>query len=201
MSPDRHDDAFADQVELYVLGTLSEQERIEFENHLASGCAQCEQQLATCLKVAEAMLRLIPPAAPPAEFRAQLMARVEQACAAESEQRPGAETGPLADSGAHVLRAGQGEWTDTPYSGVQFRMLFVDRQRRQFTALVRMAPGSHYPPHSHQAAEECLVLEGDLRLGDCVLRAGDFLRTAPGYQQGVQTTAEGCLLYLTSPID
>jgi hypothetical protein len=77
---------------------------------------------------------------------------------------PGRPKQPDPASQLYLSRSDEGAWEQLPVEGVSVRMLYVDRQRRQFTALVRMAPGTVYPEHSHQGAEECLVLEGDLRL-------------------------------------
>ena len=57
-----------------------------------------------------------------------------------------------------------------------------------------MAPGTSYPGHRHAGVEECYVLEGDLRVGDLVMRAGDYQRAAIGSVHGVQSTEGGCLL-------
>jgi serine/threonine protein kinase len=74
---------------------------------------------------------------------------------------------------------------------------FVDEQNDHFTALVRMAP---YPRHIHRGPEECLVLEGDLRVCDTVLYPGDYQRAPTGTVQGVQSTDQGCLLLTTSSL-
>jgi anti-sigma factor ChrR (cupin superfamily) len=199
MTTDRHADLFDDLAELYAAGALDERQRVEFEAHLDSGCELCQQRLAQCAQTTSALTRLVAPATPPDWIRTTLLSRI----AAEGKQRSlaqAAATASDADPALLVVRASEGDWADTPYLGVKIRMLFVDRQRRCFTALVRMAPGANYPAHSHHEAEECLVLEGDLRFNNQVLHAGDFLRTGPGFEQGMQTTEQGCLLYLTTPM-
>lgn len=40
--------------------------------------------------------------------------------------------------------------------------------------LVRLAPGASLPPHRHPVDEECVVLEGSLRIGATVVAAGGF---------------------------
>jgi hypothetical protein len=50
------------------------------------------------------------------------------------------------------------------------RLLFVDRDHSRCTALVRMAAGATYSSHVHNGPEECFVLEGDLHVGDALLR-------------------------------
>jgi anti-sigma factor ChrR (cupin superfamily) len=63
-----------------------------------------------------------------------------------------------------------------------------------------MDAGSSYPRHVHNGAEECLVLEGDIRMGDAVLHAGDYQYAPPDTLHGVQSTEKGCLLLITSSL-
>ena len=62
--------------------------------------------------------------------------------------------------------------------------------------LVRVAPGTVYPPHEHTGAEECYVIEGDLRVEGRVLRAGDYQYAPAGSSHAEQTTEGGCLLLI-----
>lgn len=104
------------------------------------------------------------------------------------------------DMDLYVVRRGEGQWEDTGVQGVRIRRLFVDRERNQFTAIVEMAPGSAYPRHIHDTAEECLVLEGDLRVGDDHLFAGDYQRAPAGSKHGIQSTDNGCKLLIVSSL-
>ncbi len=183
---------------LYASGAMTDDERRKFEAHLGEGCPTCAAALAEYDDVVLHLAEGVAPQAPPPQIAARLLARISGAEAA-TEHVEAAE--PREAATLWVRRADEGQWTDTPYWGVQVRTLYVDKRRRQFTSLVRMAPGSSYPAHSHHEAEECLVLEGDLRFGQHVLHGGDFLRTGPGYEQVMQTTEGGCLLYLTSPFE
>ena len=197
MSWDPHADD--DVVVLYASGALSGAELRDFEAHLAEGCARCESRLRHYAQVIEALVEQAPPLAPPPEVRARLIAMVRAECSAQKTDQLSMPIS--AQAGLHVVRSHEGGWSETPYPGVTVRMLFVDRQRRQSTLLVRMEPGTRYPAHAHAGSEECLVIEGDLRFDNLVLRRGDFLRTDPGFCQAVQTTEQGCLLYLTTPME
>jgi anti-sigma factor ChrR (cupin superfamily) len=101
-------------------------------------------------------------------------------------------------AGLTIVRAAEEGWVETDVPGVSVKRLRVDRERRYVTMLVRMAPGSAYPSHRHAGAEECFVLEGDLHVGDAVLRAGDYQCAHGASLHSVQSTENGCLLLISS---
>jgi len=67
--------------------------------------------------------------------------------------------------------------------------------------LVRALPGSTYESHLHvQGHEECLVLEGELTMGDLKLLAGDFHLAAKGSSHPPAYSATGCLLHISTAL-
>jgi len=97
--------------------------------------------------------------------------------------------------GTLTLRAGTGVWTEMS-PGVTYMVLFEDPVARRRSLLVRALPGSNYDSHFHDAGhEECLVLEGDLSMGDLKLLPGDYHLAAKGSTHPAATTMSGCLLY------
>jgi len=105
------------------------------------------------------------------------------------------------EPGRFVSRAREDEFIPIGAPGISMRMLFVDPRRRAVTCIMRLEAGVLLPAHVHQNAEEYLILEGDLHVGDQTLTAGDFQRTAPGFRQADQMSPHGCLLLLTSPFE
>jgi anti-sigma factor ChrR (cupin superfamily) len=98
-------------------------------------------------------------------------------------------------SGTLTRRAGTGVWTEMS-PGVSFTVLFEDPVAKRRSILVRALPGSNYGSHFHaEGHEECLVLEGDLIMGDLKLLAGDFHLAAKGSTHPAATTRSGCVLY------
>lgn len=96
-------------------------------------------------------------------------------------------------------RAGTGDWEEMS-PGVTFTVLFEDLAARRRSILVRALPGSIYESHLHDHGhEECLVLEGDLIMGDLTLLPGDFHLAPQGSAHPAATTVSGCLLYLSTP--
>jgi ChrR-like protein with cupin domain len=97
--------------------------------------------------------------------------------------------------GTLTRRAGTGVWTEMS-PGVTYTVLFDDPVAKRRSMLVRALPGATYESHFHdEGHEECLVLEGDLTMGDLKLSAGDFHLAAKGSSHPVATTMSGCLLY------
>lgn len=61
--------------------------------------------------------------------------------------------------------------------------------------LLRIAPGALLPDHPHELNEDCYMLDGDMYLGDVLIRAGDYqLAQAGGHHVGI-TSDEGGLFY------
>jgi anti-sigma factor ChrR (cupin superfamily) len=97
--------------------------------------------------------------------------------------------------GTQTRRAGTGVWTEMA-PGVTYTVLFEDPVAKRRSILVRAMPGSNYASHFHEAGhEECLVLEGDLIMGDLKLLPGDYHLAAQGSTHPPATTMSGCLLY------
>ncbi len=97
-----------------------------------------------------------------------------------------------------VQRRDEGRWEKTGVEGVEVKQLFVDPKRDYVTMLVRMQAGASYPSHRHNGFEECYVLQGDLSVGEMTLRTGDYQRAEGGSVHVVQSTTDGCLLFIVS---
>jgi ChrR Cupin-like domain len=97
-------------------------------------------------------------------------------------------------------RAGTGVWTEMA-PGVTYRVLFDDPVTKRRSMLVRALPGSTYESHLHDRGhEECLVLEGDLTMGNLKLLAGDFHVAAKGSVHPPAYSTTGCLLHISTAL-
>ncbi len=93
------------------------------------------------------------------------------------------------------------EWRDVA-PGIAVKLLATDADRHRVSLLVRLAPGTDYPPHRHDGVEELHMLEGELMVDDRRLRAGDYLRSEPGTVDRRVRTETGCTgVLITSPRD
>jgi hypothetical protein len=89
---------------------------------------------------------------------------------------------------------------DSP-PGVTFTVLFDDQITKRRSILLRALPGATFESHAHsQGFEECLVLEGDLVLGDLRLGPGDYHVATMGTSHPLARTVSGCLCFQTMPL-
>ncbi|TAG25539.1 MAG: hypothetical protein EAZ37_12600 [Burkholderiales bacterium] len=66
--------------------------------------------------------------------------------------------------------------------------------------LLKLLPGGGLPQHDHaDGAEECMVLEGQLRLNGVDFFAGDYQVALTGSAHHEVSSEQGCLVYLRSP--
>ncbi len=69
------------------------------------------------------------------------------------------------------------------------------------TMLARFAPGARVPAHPHGIDEQCLMVEGDLFLGDVLLPEGGFQFAPAGSGHGDLTADMPCLLFFHGAVD
>jgi len=178
-------DDLEELIALYAAGALAPAESHALEARLAAAGPEAAALLRTLTDVAAALAEARA-VAPPPRVREELLRRLEEPAGAPTA--------------LHIARASEAVWEALPYPGLHKRLLHLDCASGRYTALVRMAPGASYPAHDHAGVEECLVLEGDLRVGGEVLRAGDYQRALAGSHHVEQTTEGGCLVLLVGPL-
>jgi quercetin dioxygenase-like cupin family protein len=84
-------------------------------------------------------------------------------------------------------------WRAAPFPGVRLKTLSVDEARDVVMLLIEMAPGSSFPDHPHDRADEGILLRGDVTTGGRLLRAGDYYYAAAGTQHNDIVSPSGCL--------
>lgn len=103
-----------------------------------------------------------------------------------------------AQAGHLTVHAGVGGWK--PFSpGVNIKVLHRDGGVMSY--LLKLAPGAQLAPHRHPMDEECVVLEGQLRIGtDLVVDAGGFHLAHRDALHGVITSDEGATIFLRGAV-
>jgi anti-sigma factor ChrR (cupin superfamily) len=67
--------------------------------------------------------------------------------------------------------------------------------------LVRFAAGASVPDHAHALDEDCLVLQGEMFLGDILLRTGDYQLAPAGGSHFGETSDVGVLFFFHGALD
>jgi anti-sigma factor ChrR (cupin superfamily) len=109
-------------------------------------------------------------------------------------QRIAAETG-----GAPIEATPQG-WDEPAWEevapGISCKILAQDLNSHRVSMLVRLAPGTAYPPHRHAGVEELHLLQGELMIDDKKLYPGDYNFGEPGAVDSHVWSETGCTCVL-----
>ena len=92
-----------------------------------------------------------------------------------------------------TVRTTDGSW-QTLAPKVAIKMLDDDGTMQAF--LLRLDPGARLPAHHHSVDEQCIVLEGSVRLGEVEASAGDYHVALAGSTHGDIVSMTGALLFL-----
>lgn len=168
----------------YVLGTLDTAERQAFERRLETD-ADARSSVRAWSRRVGAMLDA-PPVAPPDGLWARIDAAIESRQAV--------------DFGGVNVRAADGEWKEIA-PGASTKKLHVDKAAGTWSFLLRLAPGAVVPRHFHSGIEECMIVSGDMVLGDTIFFAGDYHLARPDTTHPPLTSRGGGLVFIRAPID
>ena len=95
-----------------------------------------------------------------------------------------------------IVHAARQDWVPSPAAGVDRRMLFrIGGEVARATSIVRYAPGSAFPRHTHHGGEEFLVLDGVFQDEHGDYPAGSYIRNPPGTSH-VPAAREGCTIFV-----
>jgi anti-sigma factor ChrR (cupin superfamily) len=87
------------------------------------------------------------------------------------------------------------EWIEAA-PGISCKLLATDTEKNRVSMLVRLAPGTEYPPHRHAGVEELHLLHGELMIGDRKLYPGDYNRAEAGTVDHRVWSETGCTCVL-----
>lgn len=120
-------------------------------------------------------------------IKQRLMRRVEAERPASGPDAPGLLT----------VRANEGDWKAfLPHVSIKV----LRREEDTLTYLLKLEPGAALLPHDHPRDEECIVLSGEARIGDLVLRVGDYHCAYAGKPHGVIRSEQGAVLFLRGAV-
>jgi len=178
----------SDLLPVYVLHALPEEEKNQLEAHIGA-CVECQRELQSLRPVVDAFRSWPAPILRPSRsLWEQLQTRIGEAVGeglAPPERRAWREP----------------EWEQVA-PGISCKLLATDTTRDRVSMLVRLAPGTAYPPHRHAGTEELVLLDGELWIEDRLLHPGDYNRAEAGSADSRVWSETGCTcILITSPSD
>jgi len=173
---------------LYALQVLSASETPAFEAHLST-CVECRSEIESLRPIIASFVSWPTDVLRPStSLWNSLSQRISNESGADHVAPPARPTATT-------------EWK-TVAEGISCKLLAVDAETSRITMLVRLAPGTEYPPHRHADIEELHLLYGELMVNDKKLYAGDFIRAEPRSVDHRVWSETGCTcLLLTSAKD
>ena len=177
----------SEQLCLHAVGGLPPAEVAAVDAHL-HGCPECQRELDDLRSVVAGftawptdVLR------PPRPLWSRLAERI------------GGD--PTASEPPRTPAAGAGlDWKEVG-PGIFCKLLAVDRQRAIVSMLVRLAPGTDYPPHRHAGVEELYMLDGELIVDGARFHPGDYRRAEAGTIDHRVWSETGCTCVLITSTD
>jgi hypothetical protein len=179
-----HGQDHSELVCLHALQALPPGDARSAEAQLAA-CAECRHEAATLRPVLQAFAAWPTDVLRPA---ARLWPRLAE--------RIGGDAGAVAP----VPVSPEPPWRDVA-PGIACKVLATDGERHRVTMLVRLAPGTDYPPHRHADLEELHMLEGELIVDGETLYPGDYRRGEPGVVDRRVWSETGCTAVLMTSLD
>ena len=150
----------------------------------AAACPECRAELAALRATVDSFVAWPTDVLRPST---SLWGRLAQRIASETGGEPVPEPRPRPVPG----------WVEVA-PGISCQVLATDHERELVSMLVRLAPGTDYPPHTHAGLEELHVLDGELWIDERRLWAGDFNRAEKGTSDTRVWSETGCTCLLVT---
>jgi anti-sigma factor ChrR (cupin superfamily) len=178
----RHDQDHLELVFLYALQALPLSE-VPVVNAQISACADCRQEMEMLRPVVASFVSWPTDVLRPS---ASLWERLARRIAVETGREP-VLPGPQ--------RGTETEWEEAA-PGISCKLLATDTEKGRVSMLVKLAPGTDYPPHRHAGVEELHLLHGELMVDDKKLYPGDYIRAEAGSVDRRVWSETGCTCVL-----
>jgi anti-sigma factor ChrR (cupin superfamily) len=98
-------------------------------------------------------------------------------------------------AGGTARRRQEGVWMELA-PGARMKLLAVNPETSERTALLRLDPGCVFPSHAHDQMEECLVLEGSVEIDGIVYAVGDYVAAHADTRHSDIPSSAGALVLL-----
>jgi anti-sigma factor ChrR (cupin superfamily) len=169
-------------VSAYAVQALDAKDARAIEAHLAS-CPHCRRELERLQPAVDALVAWPTDVLrPPRSLQGRLALRIAE----ETGKQP-------------VMPAAR-QWSEPAWEevapGISCKLLATDTEKHVVSMLVRLAPGTEYPPHTHAGVEELHLLDGELWIDERKLYPGDYNRAEPSTGDKRVWSETGCTCVL-----
>jgi DNA-directed RNA polymerase specialized sigma24 family protein/quercetin dioxygenase-like cupin family protein len=178
---------YCEQSELtcaYALMAVPSSQMSAAEQHIFS-CPECQRELAGLRPVVDAMASWPSDVLRPSP---SLKERLARRMAAETGRQPVLPVAP--------------QWSEPDWEevapGISCKLLATDAEKHRVSMLVRLAPDTSYPPHTHAGVEELHLLDGELWIEERKLLPGDYNLAQPGTGDQRVWSETGCACVLVT---
>jgi anti-sigma factor ChrR (cupin superfamily) len=166
----------------YAAQALAASEIAVAEAHIAS-CPDCQRELESLRAVVDQFVAWPTDVLrPTTSLQARLARRIAE------------------ETGAQPAPPPPRQWSEPDWEqvapGIECKLLATDMERHRVSMLVRLAPGAHYPAHTHAGVEELHLLDGELWIDARKLFPGDYNYGAPGAGDERVWSETGCTCVL-----
>ena len=168
----------------YALQALPASETAAAELHIAA-CEDCRRELEALRPVVERFVSWPTDVLrPPDSLQERLALRIAEETGGEPVLPP-------------ARQRSEPDWEQvTP--GIHCKLLATDTERHRVSMLMRLAPGAHYPAHTHAETEELHLLAGELWIDEQKLMPGDYFCGLPGATDNRVWSKDGCTCVLVT---
>lgn len=142
--------------------------------------AELDDAIDGWLTVFGTLAETLPPVTPPDGSWERLEARLPLVTATGLQTMVGVMDGPWEPAGPGAFR----------------RVLLRAPDGEPLAFLLRVEPGGRVLAHPHARREECMLIQGDIRIAGADLKPGDFLVADAGSTHAEMTTQSGMLAYI-----
>ena len=182
----QHDQEQRDAVYLYALQALSPSEVPAVEAHIFE-CAECRQEMEALRPIVGSFVSWPTDVLRPST---SLWGRLAHRIAEETGAPPFV---PAAE------RPVKPDWKEAA-PGIFVKLLATDAEKSRVSMLVRLAPGTDYPPHRHAGVEELHLLHGELIINEKKLCPGDYIKAEADTVDHRVWSETGCTCVLITSI-
>ncbi len=196
-------DILLEEAASLALGALSREDAQRIRRELMQASAEIHHEYRAMAQAAQLLPASLALVEPPTNLKERILSRLHSAEPAIAAPTPTHEHHeefiPQYDAqgaGFYALSSDEGEWLPHPVKGIAVKPLATDKERGYATILMRLDAGVNFPSHSHEGAEQCYIVSGDVRVRGQRLAQGSFFSTAAYANHGDISTTQGATVLL-----